>query len=157
MKKELLNKKFITARKENDTVAKNLFSTLKGEFENQCKVGDGSIINSKDQLTIDNSKTTVGEMYENVIIEKLASKMTKNALLVNSDESRKEIELLKEFLPLDLRLSQEEINDILSQVLAGANGNKNVGMLLGSFMKLSKPTGKSVDTNLVKELITKSI
>lgn len=134
MKKELLNTKFITARKENDTVAKNLFSTLKGEFENQSKLG----------------KET-----EDAILEKLAKKMTENAKLVNTEDSLKEVELLKEFLPLEL--SQDEINDFLNQVLTSANGNKNVGMLLGSFMKLSKPTGKSVDTNLVKELIAKNV
>jgi len=130
MKQELLNTKFLQARKENNTVAKNLLGTLKGEFENQLKLG----------------KET-----PDAILERLASKMTENARVINTDESRQEIEVLKDFMPA--MLSIDEINTFVSTVISESNGNKNVNMLFGNFMKLAKPTGKKVDANVVKELI----
>lgn len=134
MKTQILNTKFIEARKSNNPVAKNLFSTLKGEFENLTK-------SSKDS--------------PDAIIEKLAKKLTEAAKMINNEDSKSEIELLKEFLPLEL--TSDEVHSFVEQALSTSNGNKNIGMLLGSVMKLVKPTGKSVDVELVKKLINEKI
>lgn len=140
-----INKANLEAMKSKDSVARALFSTLKGSVETELKKSTKS---------------------ESEIIESLAKKFTENAKLVNTEESNKEIELLKQFLPsmLDNSLYKTLANTIISSnmnvVEEIKNGNPNkTGLLVGMFMKQSKIDypGITTDAALVKLAIDEAL
>lgn len=131
---ELLNQSRMTAMKEKKDVAKALFSTLKGEYENAIKTG-----------------SPVGD----VTIEKLAKKMTENAKTIGSSEALEEIELLKPFMPI--MLTEAEVRNII-KISIDDNPDKankyklgSKGAFIGVVMK--QIAGKA-DSTLVNEIIT---
>ncbi len=133
-KVELLNQSRMTAMKEKKDVAKALFSTLKGEYENAIKTG-----------------SPVGD----VTIEKLAKKMTENAKIIGNTEALEEIELLKPFMPI--MLSEFEVRSIV-QTSVDANPDKannyklgNKGAFTGIVMK--QIAGKA-DSAMVNQIIS---
>jgi uncharacterized protein YqeY len=89
MKIDKINADFLEARKNNNTVVKNLLSTFKGEYENQSKTGL-----SGDEL-----------------VHTIAKKMIKSAEQVGTDVAMQEIEILKTYLPI--MVSIEEITEFL--------------------------------------------
>jgi len=134
---ELLSETRISARKGIDEVAKALFSTLKGEFDNAVKNGSHA---------------------EDLTIEKLAKKMTDNAKIVGTADAMHEIELLKPFMPI--LMSEDELRNIIKTVIDNnpdkANNYKlgNKGALVGMAMKEMK--GKA-DAEVVKSVLEKEL
>jgi uncharacterized protein YqeY len=128
-----LNTDLLTARKEKNTLAKNLLSTFKGEYESQIKTG-----------AKEGDET----------IEAIAKKMTKSAEQVGTDEAKQEIEILKSYLPQ--MLSEDETRSLVLRVLveneALVSAN-NIGALMGMVMK----TGAKVDPKSVKGIIAEEI
>ena len=130
---ELLNQSFIQARKDKDEVAKALFSSFKGEYDNALK-----------------NKAPEGD----VTIEKLAKKFTENAKIINTTDSLKEIELLKPFMPI--MLTEERVREIVVETVNinpdKANNYKlgNKGAFTGMVMK--QIAGKA-DVTLVNKII----
>ena len=132
-KLELLNQSFIQARKDKDEVAKALFSSFKGEYDNTIK-----------------NKAPQGD----TTIEKIAKKFTENAKIINTADSLREIELLKPFMPI--MLSDDKIKEIVVEV-ANINPDKannyklgNKGAFTGMVMK--QIAGKA-DVSIVTEII----
>lgn len=78
-KEEKLNNLYLEAKKTNDTLAINLLFKLKDELEHLLICSNGP--HTTDQ-----------------IIEGIAKSMTNDAIIVNTVESKLEIELLKPFL-----------------------------------------------------------
>lgn len=76
---EKLNKLYLEASKTNDTIAKNLLFKLKDEMELLLMCSNGP--HTTDQ-----------------IIEGIAKSMIKDATIVNTTESKLQIEILKQFL-----------------------------------------------------------
>jgi uncharacterized protein YqeY len=136
-KLELLNQSFIQARKDKDEVAKALFSSFKGEYDNALK-----------------NKSPEGDST----IEKLAKKFTENAKIVNTADSLREIELLKPFMPI--MLSEERIKEIVVEV-ANVNPDKANNYKLGSKgaftgMVMKQIAGKadaSIVTKVIEEVL----
>lgn len=137
-KVELLNQCFIQARKDKNEVAKALFSTFKGEYDNALK-----------------NKSPEGD----ATIEKLAKKFTENAKIVNTSDSLLEIELLKPFMPI--MLSEDKIKEIVIEV-ANINPDKANNYKLGSKgaftgMVMKQVAGKaeaSVVTKVIDEVLS---
>lgn len=137
LKVELLNQCFIQARRDKNEVAKALFSTFKGEYDNALK-----------------NKSPEGD----ATIEKLAKKFTENAKIVNTPDSLMEIELLKPFMPI--MLTEEKVREIVVEV-ASVNPDKANNYKLGSKgaftgMVMKQIAGKaevSVVTKIIEEVL----
>ena len=136
---EDINKANMNAMRNKDSVARALFSTLKGNIENELKAGAKS---------------------ETEIIQKLAKKYTENALVMNTEDSLREIELLKPFMPLVLenQILDGIINNVIENNLDVCeqiqNGNKQImGRIMGLIMKQAKMDwpGYIVDSEHIKE------
>lgn len=136
-KLELLNQSFIQARKDKDEVAKALFSSFKGEYDNALK-----------------NKSPEGD----TTIEKLAKKFTENAKIINTPDSLREIELLKPFMPI--MLSDDKIKEIVVEV-ANINPDKannyklgNKGAFTGMVMKqIAGKADVSIVTKIIEEVL----
>jgi uncharacterized protein YqeY len=136
-KLELLNQSFIQARKDKDEVAKALFSSFKGEYDNALK-----------------NKSPEGDST----IEKLAKKFTENAKIINTADSLREIELLKPFMPI--MLSDDKIKEIVVEV-ANINPDKannyklgNKGAFTGIVMKqIAGKADVSIVTKIIEEVL----
>ena len=131
---DLLNQSRIVAMKEKKDVAKALFSTLKGEYENAIKTGSPA---------------------NDATIEKLAKKMTENAKTIGSPEALEEIELLKPFMPI--MLSEIEVRSIIQSSI-DANPDKANNYKLGSKgaftgIVMKQIAGKA-DSALVNQIIS---
>lgn len=130
---EILNSEFIKARKEKNSIAIALFSTLRGELDTAVKKGSPA---------------------DDSTLEKLAKKMSENAKTINSEESLIELELLKQFMPT--MLSEEEIRLIVQESVSSnpdkANNFKlgNKGAFVGIVMK--QVSGKA-DVKIVNNII----
>ena len=134
---ELLNAQFIQARKEKNEIARALFSSFKGEYDNALK-----------------NKSPEGD----ATIEKLAKKFTENAKTVNTPDSLIEIELLKPFMPISL--SDDRIKEIIVEVASinpdKANNYKlgNKGAFTGMVMKqIAGKADASIVTKIIEEIL----
>lgn len=132
----LVEKAIIKARIEKNDLAKNLLQTLKGEYENATKSGEKS---------------------SDALFDKLAKKMVKNAELVGTEDAKKEITILKEYLPAEL--SEDQLKSVIVSVMENAPdkvnnfklGNKGViGWFMGAIMK---ETNNSADPKLTGKLL----
>lgn len=135
-----LDEDFKKARIEKNDLAKALFSTLKGEYENFVKNGNEP---------------------GDASLEKIAKKMIKNAEIVGTEDARKEIELLASYVPE--QMGEEVTRKLVKEIMDGRPevveeyraGNKGkVGFLLGKVMSLShgKADAKVVGRILNEEL-----
>lgn len=135
-----LEKDILTARKENNTVAKNLLMTLKGEFQNVTKNGQAE---------------------SDETLEKLIRKFVKNAELIGNETAKAEIEILNGYLPK--QLSENEVREIVitklrsnpTQTEAYKSGNKGaIGFFMGSITKETAGSAepKTINKILIEEL-----
>lgn len=141
-----IREKNLKAIKDKDVVAKSLYSTLIGEIENTLKN--------------DSSKT------ESSVIENLAKKFTENARIVGNEDSKYEIDLLTEFLPMSLTEEQYisiskktiESNTSVVEEIKTKNPGK-IGYLMGLAIKLAKTEypGYDVDAKAMSDILKLSI
>ena len=118
-----IRKDFLEARKTNNIVTKNLLSTFIGEVELSLK-GENP-------------------QSEDVIVETLSKKLIKNATIVGSETSKKEIEILENYLPK--MASKDEIKEYLIDKDLTLGG-RLIGLVKQHF-------NGNVDTQIVKEAI----
>lgn len=142
---EDINTANMNALRNKDSVARALFSTLKGNIENEMKAGAKS---------------------ETEIIQKLAKKYTENALIMNTEDSLKEVDLLKPFMP---KVLENQILDGITNTVIENNldlceqfkaGNKQtIGRLVGLVMKQAKTdwSGYVIDSEHIKESLELSL
>jgi aspartyl-tRNA(Asn)/glutamyl-tRNA(Gln) amidotransferase subunit B len=135
-----LEKEILTARKENNTVAKNLLMTLKGEYQNAIKNG---------QAETDET------------LEKLIRKFVKNAELIGNETSKIEIEILNGYLPK--QLSETEVREIviakltanIEKVEAYKSGNKgSIGFFMGS---ITKETSGNAEPKMINKILIEEL
>lgn len=131
-----IEKEILQSRLTKNELAKNLLQTLKGEYENAVKNGKPA-----------------GDS----LVESLAKKMIKNAEIVGTEDAKKEIEILKQYVPVEL--SEDQVKSIIVKIMEGAPdkvsnyrlGNKGViGWFMGEVMR---ETNKTVDAKLAGKLI----
>jgi uncharacterized protein YqeY len=133
-----INTANMNAMRNKDSVARALFSTLKGNIENEMKAGGKS---------------------ETEIIQKLAKKYTENALVMNTEDSLKEVELLKPFMPQVLE--NQNLDVIINNVIKNnlelceqfqADNKQIAGRLVGLVMKQAKTDwpGYVIDSDHIK-------
>ena len=132
MLKDQINKDYMTAFKERDTVKKNLLSVIKGEIQTQEK--NSKVENLSDEEVIK-------------ILNKFAKNLKENIRLVNDPKSVNELTIVESYLPK--LLSTEEIQSKIDALVA--SGVKNIGMIMKEFSNLP------VDKKVVSELAKKSI
>ncbi len=131
---DLINKNRIEAMREKNELAKNLYSTLKGEYENAIKNGQPA---------------------DDTTVEKFAKKLTESAKTIGTPDALTEIELLKQFMPV--MLGENEIKNIIqtSIVLNPDKANNyrlgNKGAFTGIVMK--QLSGKA-DANVVNKMLS---
>ena len=142
-KTELLEDLLLIARKENNTIAKSVLTTLKGEMENETKKGT----NPEEAL------------------ESLAKKGIKN-LKSFTESPRIETErlLYEQFVPTTM--TEAETSTYVKQIVAAnlglvleiKQGNKGiVGKLMGLIMKGSKRVNAKLASKILDEVITSLI
>ena len=123
--KERILKDFIVAFKHKEMDKKNFLGVIKGEIELQ----EGGGVEPTD---------------ENVL--KVLKKIEKSLKQTNTEESKKELEYIKPYLPE--QMSEEEIREIVYDYTN--NGFDSIGKIMGQFN--SKYKGKA-DNKVVSEII----
>ena len=123
--REQINVEFMTAFKNKEMEKKNFLGVLKGEIQNE----EGRGVNVTDEVVIS-----------------ILKKMEKSLTQTNTDESLKELEYIKPYLP---KLMDEF--SILSIIRTfKKDGIDNVGKMMGAFNKVYK--GKA-DNTLVSKIV----
>jgi uncharacterized protein YqeY len=126
--KERINVDFMDAFKSKQMDKKNFLGVVKGEIQNEVgrsgKDDDETVIN-------------------------ILKKIEKSLKQTNTEESLKELEYIKPYLPT--MMGEDQIRDIL--LTYKSNGINNVGLMMGEFNKNYKGLA---DNKLVSE-ITKEI
>lgn len=123
--KEKINDEFMSAFKNKEMDKKNFLGVLKGEIQNE----EGRGVKITDEVVIS-----------------ILKKMEKSLTQTNTDESLKELEYIKPYLPtlMDETLIRSIINSYKN------NGIDNVGKMMGEFNKEHK--GKA-DNSLVSKIV----
>ena len=123
--REQINVEFMTAFKNKEMEKKNFLGVLKGEIQNE----EGRGVNVTDEVVIS-----------------ILKKMEKSLTQTNTDESLKELEYIKPYLPtlMDETLIRSIINSYKN------TGIDNMGKMMGAFNKDYK--GKA-DNGLVSKIV----
>lgn len=127
--REQINVEFMTAFKNKEMEKKNFLGVLKGEIQNE----EGRGVNVTDEVVIS-----------------ILKKMEKSLTQTNTDESLKELEYIKPYLPtlMDETLIRSIINSYKN------TGMNNVGQMMGTFNKEYKgKADNSLVSKIVKEVI----
>jgi uncharacterized protein YqeY len=128
--KEQISKGYITALKEKNVVAKNLFSVLKGDIQNLEKA-EGS------------TGTDLSDVEVIKILNKTA-KSLKEVIEISGDaESKTQLEMVEALLPV--AMTREDVVVKVSALVA--SGITNVGGIMKEFATLQ------VDRKVVSEVI----
>jgi uncharacterized protein YqeY len=123
--KERINADFMTAFKNKEMEKKNFLGVLKGEIQNE----EGRGVSVTDEVVLS-----------------ILKKMEKSLTQTNTDESLKELEYIKPYLP---KLMDEfSIRSIIRTFKK--DGIDNVGKMMGAFNKVYK--GKA-DNTLVSKIV----
>lgn len=132
MLKDQINKDYMTAFKERDTVKKNLLSVIKGEIQTQEK--NQSIDNmSDDEVT--------------KILNKMAKSLREVFVTDNSNvltDVRIELDIIESYLPK--QMSRDEISLKLEELYG--SGVTQMGDIMKAFSTL--PADKKVVSELIK-------
>ena len=132
MLKDQINKDYLTAFKERDTVKKNLLSVIKGEIQTQEK--NQSIDNmSDDEVT--------------KILNKMAKSLREVFVTDNSNvlsDVRIELDIIEAYLPK--QMSRDEISLKLEELYG--SGVTQMGDIMKAFSTL--PADKKVVSELIK-------
>ena len=128
--REQINAEFMTAFKNKEMEKKNFLGVLKGEIQNE----EGRGVSVTDEVVLS-----------------ILKKMEKSLTQTNTDESLKELEYIKPYLP---KLMDEfSIRSIIRTFKK--DGIDNVGKMMGAFNKVYK--GKADNTlvsKIVKEVLS---
>jgi uncharacterized protein YqeY len=123
--REQINVEFMTAFKNKEMEKKNFLGVLKGEIQNE----EGRGVSVTDEVVLS-----------------ILKKMEKSLTQTNTDESLKELEYIKPYLPtlMDETLIRSIINSFKN------TGIDNMGKMMGAFNKEYK--GKA-DNTLVSKIV----
>jgi uncharacterized protein YqeY len=140
MIKEQINKDYITAFKNKNTVAKNLLSVVKGEIQTQEKNTGVENLSDEDVLKILNK--TAKSLNET--IKSLAPVDGKGEDLV---QAVAELAIIQGYLPK--QMSKEEVADKVTELVN--SGITQIGAIMKEFSNL--PADKKMVSEVIKELV----
>ena len=127
--KDKINDIIKESLRSGDKERLTLFRVIKGEIS---RLEDGS-----------------KSLTESEII-KLLQKFVKNLESINDDKSKREIEMIKPYLPT--QMSEDEIEDVIKMLIVTHNfcDMKDMGKLMGQF---NKEYGGKADNKVVSQIV----
>jgi uncharacterized protein YqeY len=128
--REQINKDYMTAFKNKNTVAKNLLSVVKGEIQTIEK-NVGGELNDEDVLKI---------------LQKSA-KSLKEMFASGSEQAKEELTIIEAYLPK--QMSKDEVTQRVTELIN--SGITQMGAIMKEFASL--PADKKMVSEVVKELI----
>jgi len=128
--REQINKDYMTAFKNKNTVAKNLLSVVKGEIQTIEK-NVGGELNDEDVLKI---------------LQKSA-KSLKEMFASGSEQAKEELTIIEAYLPK--QMSKDEVTQRVTELIN--SGITQMGAIMKEFASLS--ADKKMVSEVVKELI----
>lgn len=129
--KETIEKDYIVAFKEKNTVAKNLLSVVKGEITTVEK-------------NINQSPLSDEEVTK--ILNKVAKNLKETIEKTNDESSKSELAIIESYLPK--QMSKEEIADRVKALVF--TGVSNIGAIMKEFANL--PADKKVVSEVIRDL-----
>lgn len=130
--KQKIEKDYIVAFKERNTVAKNLLSVIKGEIQTVEK-------------NINQSSLSDDEV--NKILTKVSKNLRETIEKTGDENSKSELLIIEAYLPK--QMSREEIKQIVGGLVM--SGVTNIGMIMREFS--NKPADKKVVSEVIKEIL----
>jgi uncharacterized protein YqeY len=127
--KEKINKDFIKAFKEKDTITKNLLSVIKSEIQ-----------------TLEKGKNSSNDLNDEEVtrvLNKLVKSLKETISISDDEKSKNELVIVESYLPK--QMSQEEITEKVQSLID--SGAKNMGDFMKSF------AGLPVDRKLVNQIV----
>lgn len=128
--REQINKDFMTAFKEKNTVAKNLLSVVRGEI----------------QTTEKNTGNELSDAEVLAILTKTA-KSLKEMVEMGSEQAKVELTIVEAYLPK--QMSKEEVTQKVTEVIN--SGATNIGAIMKEFATL--PADKKMVSEVARELL----
>lgn len=132
MLKEQINKDYMTAFKERDTVKKNLLSVVKGEIQTQEKNQGINALSDEDVIKILNK---IAKSLREVFVTDSSQVLT---------DVKLELNIIESYLPK--QMSREEISAKLDEL--SQSGVTQMGDIMKAFATL--PADKKVVSELIK-------
>jgi uncharacterized protein YqeY len=128
--REQINKDYMTAFKEKNTVAKNLLSVIKGEIQTTEK-NVGSELSDEDVIKI---------------LQKSA-KSLKEMVASGSEQAKEELTIIEAYLPK--QMSKDEVTQKVTELVN--SGITQMGAIMKEFSTL--PADKKMVSEVVRELV----
>jgi uncharacterized protein YqeY len=128
--REQINKDYMTAFKEKNTVAKNLLSVIKGEIQTTEK-NVGSELSDEDVIKILQKST----------------KSLKEMVASGSEQAKEELTIVEAYLPK--QMSKDEITQKVTELVN--SGITQMGAIMKEFASL--PADKKMVSEVVRELV----
>jgi uncharacterized protein YqeY len=128
--REQINKDYMTAFKEKNTVAKNLLSVIKGEIQTTEK-NVGSELSDEDVIKI---------------LQKSA-KSLKEMVASGSEQAKEELTIVESYLPK--QMSKDEVTQKVTELVN--SGITQMGAIMKEFSTL--PADKKMVSEVVRELV----
>jgi uncharacterized protein YqeY len=128
--REQINKDYMTAFKEKNTVAKNLLSVIKGEIQTTEK-NVGSELSDEDVIKI---------------LQKSA-KSLKEMVASGSEQAKEELTIVEAYLPK--QMSKDEVTQKVTELVN--SGITQMGAIMKEFASL--PADKKMVSEVVRELV----
>jgi uncharacterized protein YqeY len=128
--REQINKDYMTAFKEKNTVAKNLLSVIKGEIQTTEK-NVGSELSDEDVVKI---------------LQKSA-KSLKEMVASGSEQAKEELTIVEAYLPK--QMSKDEVTQKVTELVN--SGITQMGAIMKEFASL--PADKKMVSEVVRELV----
>lgn len=129
--REQINKDYMTAFKEKNTVAKNLLSVIKGEIQTTEK-NVGSELSDEDVIKI---------------LQKSA-KSLKEMVASGSEGAKEELAIIEAYLPK--QMSKDEVTQKVTELVN--SGITQMGAIMKEFAQL--PADKKMVSEVVKEVLS---
>lgn len=128
--REQINKDYMTAFKEKNTVAKNLLSVIKGEIQTT-------------------EKNVGSELSDEEVVKILAKsvKSLKEMVESGSEQASVELAIVEAYLPK--QMSKEEVAQKVAEVIN--SGATNIGAIMKEFATL--PADKKLVSEVARELL----
>jgi uncharacterized protein YqeY len=127
--REQINAEFMTAFKNKEMDKKNFLGVVKGEIQNE----EGRGVNVTDEVVLS-----------------ILKKMEKSLTQTNTDESLKELEYIKPYLPQ--LMSEDSIRTIVIELIN--DGFRDMGKIMGQFNgKYKGQADNKIVSKITKELL----
>lgn len=129
--KEKINKDYITALKEKNTISKGLLSVIKGEIQTAEKGKNATEVTDRDVIKILNK----------------TAKSLKETISFGGEQAKIELGIVESYLPT--QMTREEITTKVTEVFN--SGSTNMGAIMKEFAEL--PADRKIVSEVARELL----